>query len=59
VKMIVSLDVAPCSLVEVYRRFGGAYRNHYQGDHRLMTEGVSTSETQVTSEVSQKMVILT
>jgi hypothetical protein len=31
-KMIVFWDVAPYSLVEVYRRFGGAYCFHHQGD---------------------------
>jgi hypothetical protein len=30
--MTVFRDVAPCSLVEVYRRFRGAYCLHYQGD---------------------------
>jgi hypothetical protein len=41
-KMDVSWDVAPCSLVEAYRRFRGAFCLHYQGD-----EAVSTSETSV------------
>jgi hypothetical protein len=31
-KMAVIWIVAPCSLVEVYRRFGGAFCLHYQGD---------------------------
>jgi hypothetical protein len=26
-------DIAPCSVVEIYRRFEGAYCIHYQGDH--------------------------
>jgi hypothetical protein len=30
--MTVFWDVAPCSLVEVLRRFGGAYRFRHQGD---------------------------
>jgi hypothetical protein len=28
-------DIAPCSLVEVDRRFRGAYCLHYQGDETL------------------------
>jgi hypothetical protein len=36
-KMAVFWDVAPCSLIEVYRRFRGA----------LMMEAESTSETSV------------
>jgi hypothetical protein len=28
-------DVAPCSLVEVYRRFRGVYCLHHQGDHHI------------------------
>jgi hypothetical protein len=32
VKMAVLWDIAPCSLVEVYRRFGDAYYLHHQGD---------------------------
>jgi hypothetical protein len=31
-KMTVFWDVAPCSLVEVYQRFRGAYCFHHQGD---------------------------
>jgi hypothetical protein len=27
-------DISPCSLVEVDRRFGGAYRLHLQGTDR-------------------------
>jgi hypothetical protein len=38
--MTVFWDVAPCSLVEIDRRFTGAYCLHYEGD-----EAVSTSET--------------
>jgi hypothetical protein len=32
-KMTVSWDVAPCSILEVDRRFRGAYCLHHQGDH--------------------------
>jgi hypothetical protein len=42
-KKAVFWDVAPCSLVEVYRRFRGAYCLHYQGDE----EAANTSETSV------------
>jgi hypothetical protein len=31
-KMTVFWDVAPCSLVEDYRHFRGAYCLHHQGD---------------------------
>jgi hypothetical protein len=31
-KMVVFATVAPCSLVEGFRRFGGAYCLHYQGN---------------------------
>jgi hypothetical protein len=33
-KMTVFWDVAPCRLVEVYRRFRGAYCFHHRGNHR-------------------------
>jgi hypothetical protein len=43
-KMAVFWDVAPCSLVEVYRRFGGACCSHHLADD----EGaVISSETSV------------
>jgi hypothetical protein len=29
-KMAVFWNVVPCSLVEIYRRFGGAYCRHHQ-----------------------------
>jgi hypothetical protein len=55
-KMAVFCDVAPCSLVEVYRCLRGACC-HHQGDHRLevlaasiivlMMEAASISETSV------------
>jgi hypothetical protein len=32
-KMTDFWDVAPCNLIEIYRRFGGAYCLHNQGDH--------------------------
>jgi hypothetical protein len=34
-KMAVFYDVAPCSLVDVYRRFRGACFLHYQSDESL------------------------
>jgi hypothetical protein len=40
--MAVFWFVAPCSLVEVYRRFRGVYCFHHQG---LMMEAAKTSET--------------
>jgi hypothetical protein len=30
--MIAVLDIAPCCLAQVGRRFGGAYCPHHQGD---------------------------
>jgi hypothetical protein len=35
-KMAGSLVAAPCSLVEVYRRFQGACCLHHQGDEMVM-----------------------
>jgi hypothetical protein len=35
VKITVFWDVAPCSLVEVYRRFRGTCCLHHQGDHLI------------------------
>jgi hypothetical protein len=49
-KMAVFWDIAPCSLVEVYRRFRGAFCLHHQGDESLITlmmEAASTCETSV------------
>jgi hypothetical protein len=40
-------DIAPCSVVEVNRRFRGTHSFHNQGDHRLDDEGICTSETAV------------
>jgi hypothetical protein len=41
-KMTVFWDVSPCSLVEVYRRFRGAYCLHHQGaHHHRLDDGVS------------------
>jgi hypothetical protein len=36
-------DVAPCSLVEVYRRFRGAYCFHHQGDDNGVANTSKTS----------------
>jgi hypothetical protein len=33
VKMVVFLDVASCSLLDIDRRFREAYCLHHQGDH--------------------------
>jgi hypothetical protein len=47
-KMAVFWDVAPCSLVDIGRRFTGAYCPHHQGDETLiavMMGTVSTFET--------------
>jgi hypothetical protein len=41
-KLTVFRDVAPCSLVEVYRRFRGAYCLHHQSLIALMMEAVNT-----------------
>jgi hypothetical protein len=41
--MAVFLDVAPCSLVEIDRRFRGAYRLQYQRDQRPHDAGSITS----------------
>jgi hypothetical protein len=46
-KMAVFWVVAPCSLLEVYRRFSGACRLHHQVLIALMIEAASTSETSV------------
>jgi hypothetical protein len=35
-KMAVFWVVAPCSLVQVYRRFRGICCLHHQGDHRFI-----------------------
>jgi hypothetical protein len=45
--MAVFWDVAPCSLVEVYRRFRGAYCLHLQVVITLMMEAASTFETSI------------
>jgi hypothetical protein len=43
-QFIVFWDVAPCSHVEVDRRFKGAYCVHYQGDeiHTLLRENLKS-----------------
>jgi hypothetical protein len=40
VKMAVFWDVAPCSLVEVYRRFRGACCLHHQGGLKVFEDKV-------------------
>jgi hypothetical protein len=42
-KMIAFTEIALCSLVEVDRRFRGAYCLHHQGDETVMLEAVRTS----------------
>jgi hypothetical protein len=37
--MSVFWDIAPCGLVEIDRRFVGAYCLHYQGDAVVMEAG--------------------
>jgi hypothetical protein len=52
-------DIAPCSHVEVDRRFRGAYCLHHQddqGDHRLDDE-VLTSETSVNFNATKRCYI--
>jgi hypothetical protein len=39
IKMSVFWIVAPCILVEVFRRFKGACCLHHQGDHRSDVRG--------------------
>jgi hypothetical protein len=45
--MAVFWVVAPCSFVELYRRFRDVCCFHHQGDEVLMMEGASTSGTSV------------
>jgi hypothetical protein len=40
-------DIELHSLIEVDRRFRGAYCSHFEGGESLMMEAVSTSETSV------------
>jgi hypothetical protein len=58
-KFRVFLDVAPCSNVEVDRRFRGAYCLHYQGGTAiaLIMEAVPTSETSVNFNVTTRRYI--
>jgi hypothetical protein len=42
--MAVFWDVAPCSLVDIDRRFGGAYCLHHQGYELVCTFSDSTRE---------------
>jgi hypothetical protein len=37
-KMTAFWDVAPCSVVEVYQYFTGAYCHHHQGDEQAARE---------------------
>jgi hypothetical protein len=59
IKMTVFWDVAPCSLVEVYRRFTSAYCLHHKSLIVLMMEAISISETstRLHCATSQKIVI--
>jgi hypothetical protein len=54
-KLRVFWDIAPCSHVEVDRRFRGAYCLHHQW--ALMMETVHTSETSVNFNASTKRYI--
>jgi len=54
-KFRVFWDVAPCSHVEVDRRFRGAYCLHHQG--ALMMEAVRTSETSVNFNLTTRRYI--
>jgi hypothetical protein len=47
-------DMAPCSLVEVDRRFRGSYCLHHKGDR--LDDGGSTSR-RLHSDISQKALI--
>jgi hypothetical protein len=46
-KMTVFSDIAPCDLVDIVRRFGGAYCLHPQDSMiiKLMMDAASTSES--------------
>jgi hypothetical protein len=46
-KMAVFWDFAPCSLVEIYRRFRDTYCLHHQALTALMMDAESTSESSV------------
>jgi hypothetical protein len=41
-KIAVFWVAAPCSLVEVYQRFGGPCCLHHQGDHRRRRENLKS-----------------
>jgi hypothetical protein len=49
--------VAPCSLVDVYRRFRGARRLHRQGDEAASTYDMSVIFYQTTGAITQKTAI--
>jgi hypothetical protein len=53
-KMTVFWVVAPCSLVEVYRRFRGAFCLHYQGD-RLDDDVTPSLHKPITNEVTKEL----
>jgi hypothetical protein len=55
--MAVFLDVVPCSIVEIYRRFRGAYSIHDQGDDRPNDGGSKYLSTfmRQNSDTSQKL----
>jgi hypothetical protein len=53
-KKTVFLMVAPCSLLEVYRRFRGDCCHRYQGVIALMREAANTSETSVKCDQSAR-----
>jgi hypothetical protein len=62
IKMTACRDIAPCSLVQVYRLFRRAYCLHHKGD-TPMIEAVRTSKTLAMSTtlhaaISQKDVII-
>jgi hypothetical protein len=46
-KFRVFWDVLPCSQVDVYRRFRGAYCLHHQGDEQAARERIGCIAVQV------------
>jgi hypothetical protein len=53
-KFRVFWDVAPCSHVDVYRRFRGEHCHHHHGDDSLMMGVVRISETSVNVKVTTR-----
>jgi hypothetical protein len=54
-KMTALWDVAPCSLVEIDRRFGGALMNFYGRTPKMEGDRVfASSSSQVSSSISKK-----